>query len=53
MKSLIEYFVLDSILFLKLRQSFRTDLSYRFVSWLKHNMDVLTVYKASLGFIWA
>ena len=34
-------------------EAFRTALSYRFVSWLNHNLDVFTAYKASLGFIWA
>ncbi|HEY9768622.1 MAG TPA: hypothetical protein V6C71_08980 [Coleofasciculaceae cyanobacterium] len=34
-------------------EAFRTAMSYRFVQWLNHNMDVFTSYKASLGFVWA
>ncbi len=34
-------------------EAFRTAMSYRFVQWLNHNLDVFTAYKASLGFIWA
>lgn len=34
-------------------EAFRTAVSYRFVSWVNHNIDVFTAYKASLGFIWA
>ena len=33
-------------------EAFRTAMSYRFVQWLSHNMDVFTAYKASLGFVW-
>ncbi|VEP17290.1 transposase [Hyella patelloides LEGE 07179] len=34
-------------------EAFRTAMSYRFVQWLNHNLDVFVAYKASLGFIWA
>ena len=34
-------------------EAFRTAMSYRFVQWLNHNLDVYTAYKASLGFVWA
>lgn len=34
-------------------EAFRTAVSYRFVSWLNHNIDVFTAYKASLGFVWS
>jgi hypothetical protein len=40
-------------LFLKLRQSFRTAISYRFVNWSNHNRDVFSAYKATLGFVLA
>jgi hypothetical protein len=35
------------------KTAFRTAMSYRFVQWLNHNMDVFTAYKACLGFVWA
>ena len=34
-------------------EAFRTAMSYRFVQWLNHNIDVFTAYKASSGFVWA
>ena len=34
-------------------EAFRTAMSYRFIQWLNHNLDVFTAYKASLGFVWA
>ncbi len=34
-------------------EAFRTAISFRFVEWLNHNLDLFTSYKASLGYIWA
>ena len=34
-------------------EAFRTAMSFRFISWLNHNRDLFTAYKASLGFVWA
>jgi len=34
-------------------EAFRTAMSFRFVSWLNHNLDVFIAYKASSGFVWA
>ncbi|EGK85534.1 transposase IS4 family protein, partial [Microcoleus vaginatus FGP-2] len=33
--------------------AFRTAISYRFFGWLQENRDLFTLYKASLGFVWA
>ncbi|BAQ63692.1 mobile element protein [Geminocystis sp. NIES-3709] len=34
-------------------EAFRTAVSFRFFQWLKDNVEVFSLYKASLGFIWA
>lgn len=34
-------------------EAFRTAVSFRFFQWLKENVEVFSLYKASLGFIWA
>ena len=34
-------------------EAFRSAMSFRFFDWLSHNRDVFTLYKASLGYIWA
>ncbi|BAQ64577.1 mobile element protein [Geminocystis sp. NIES-3709] len=34
-------------------EAFRNAVSFRFFQWLKDNVEVFTLYKASLGFIWA
>ncbi|BAQ63381.1 IS701 family transposase [Geminocystis sp. NIES-3709] len=34
-------------------EAFRNAVSFRFFQWLKDNVEVFSLYKASLGFIWA